>query len=370
MIFLCYLMIGFLTIVFIVTLLNAITAPMLKNGPIPINHPLVSILIPVRNESKNIQSCLKSLLDQDYPNFEILVLDDFSIDNTAEIVKSFARDDRVKYVQGKELPDGWTGKNWACYQLSHCATGEILIFTDADNNYERDAISKTVGWMQKLNLDLFSAFPQQRTHTLAEKLVVPSVYMTVYCYLPLWLTYYLPSPSLAAANGQWIAFAKQAYQKLGGHESAKNQIVEDTWLARFAKKQNLKTITTAGTGIVYGRMYHNWSEVWHGFSKNLFGLMGYQAASFLALLFIMIIGYVCPYFLLFHTSFAKYAVIAVAFNVIIRSVLTFKYKDPVMTILLHPLAILITIIIGLNSMRVFKRGNVEWKGRKIVLNAP
>jgi chlorobactene glucosyltransferase len=363
-------MIGFLAVVFLVTVFNTCTSPMLKNGPQPVRDCYVSILIPVRNESENIQGCLQSLLAQDYPHFDIWVLDDHSSDNTADIVHKMVRKDhRVHYSKGKGLPDGWTGKNWACHQLSQLARGDLFIFTDADNRYTSTAVSKTVGWMDKLDLDLFSAFPQQHTITFAEKLIVPSVYMTVYCYLPLWLTYYAPFPSLSAANGQWIAFTRKAYQKLGGHEKAKNQVVEDTWLARYTKKRKMKTLTAAGTGAVFGRMYHTWPEIWQGFSKNLFGLMGYETIPFLLLLCLMFIGYVFPYMLIFWTPFNLYAGVAIILNLSIRLILACKYKDPLITLLLHPVAILMTIIIGFNSIRVFKRGHMKWKGRTINMNA-
>jgi chlorobactene glucosyltransferase len=368
LILLWYFVFGFLIIVFLVTLFNVSTAPMLKNGPFCSKNTFVSILLPARNEETNIGDCLESLIRQDFPDFEILVLDDCSSDRTAEIVQTFAQEHPfVQYIKGKALPEGWTGKNWACYQLSHLAKGDIFIFTDADNRHARQAVSKTVGWMEKLNLDMFSAFPQQHTLTFWEKLIVPSVYMTVYCYLPLWLTYFTPFPSLAAANGQWMAFTQRAYKKLGGHEPAKSQVVEDTWLARYAKKEKMKTLTAAGTGVVYGRMYYNLSEIWHGFSKNLFGLMGYQTFPFLLLLLFMFFGYIIPYLSIFYTPFALFAGTAVILNCFIRLMLCMKYKDPPITILLHPLAILGTIIIGLNSMRVFKQRSLEWKGRKIII---
>ena len=368
MMVLCYVIIFFLFIVLITTVFNAFSAPMLKNGPIPKNQPLVSVLIPVRNEAQNIEGCLKSLLKQDYPNFEILVLDDGSSDDTVEIIHKVKEDKRIQYLEGKELPKGWTGKNYACHQLSKQANGDILIFTDADNRYTETAISKTIGWMQKLELDLFSTFPQQLTLTLGEKLVVPSVYMTVYCYLPLWLTYILPSPSLAAANGQWIAFKNDSYQKLGGHEKAKNQIVEDTWLTRHAKTLKMKTITAAGTGEVFGRMYKNWDEVWQGFSKNLFGLMNYKLVAFIFLLLFMFISYVAPYFLIVFPSIVVCAGISIIINIVIRLILTVKYKDPIITVLLHPLAIILTILIGINSIRIFNSPNLKWKGRTIFIN--
>lgn len=363
---LVFAMLAFLIMVCSVTLINALSAPMLKHGPRPAEYPFVSILVPARDEEENIRGCLESLLRQQYPHFEILVLDDCSSDHTAEIVQNVSKqDERVYGIQGNPLPIGWTGKNWSCYQLSRHAKGDIFIFTDADNRYEPDAVLKTVGWMRQLSLDLFSTIPQQHTVTLAEKLVIPSVFMTAYCYLPLWLTYLTAFPSLAAANGQWLAFTKQAYEELDAHRSARNQIVEDTWLARFSKTQKKKILTTAGTDVVHGHMYHNWSEVWQGFSKNLFGLMGYQTLPFLLLLLLSLVGYVCPYIFVFIPSLFGLSIFAICLNLFIRLILAVKYKDPYITILLHPLAILITMIIGLNSLRVFIHGTVEWKGREI-----
>ena len=132
MVWLCYAMIFFLVVIIIITLFNALTAPTLKNGPKPTTQPLVSICIPARNEQDNIQGCLESLRKQDFPHFEIWVLDDQSSDQTANIVQTVAQQDhRIHYMKGKDLPEGWTGKNWACHQLSHRARGDIFIFTDA-----------------------------------------------------------------------------------------------------------------------------------------------------------------------------------------------------------------------------------------------
>ena len=352
--------------VFMITVYNAVSAPMLKNGAAPSAFPAVSVLVPARNEAETIGGCVGSLLAQDYPGLEIIVLDDGSQDNTAAIVDELSvTDRRVRLITGKALPPGWTGKNWACSQLAKHAGGGILIFTDADNRHEPDAVLKTVWWMEKLHLDLFSAFPQQITHTLAEKLVVPSVYMTVYSYLPLRLTYLLPFPSLAAANGQWLAFTRKAYTELNAHEAAKAQVVEDTWIARFAKKQGKKILTAAGTGAVYSRMYTGWRQVWNGFSKNLFGLMGYNAPAFILLLLVMLAAYVLPYACLFYRGLLLPALACVALNIAVRLVLSMKYRDPLITAVLHPAAVLATVATGIHSMYAHFRGTVTWKGRKV-----
>ncbi len=365
MIILFYIALCFLLMVMVITLVNAISAPLLKNGPAPVGAPFVSLLVPARNEEKAINRCLTALQNQDYLNIEILVLDDDSADGTAEIIRQKNREDeRIKLYSGKPLPPGWTGKNWACRQLALQAKGEFLIFTDADNWHHPKAVSATVGWMQKLDLALFSAFPRQITKTLAEKLIVPSIYMSVYCYLPLWLTYYLPFPSLAAANGQWIAFRKKAYDEIGGHKAVRDHAVEDTALSRLIKKSGFKILTASGKNRVFGRMYGSWQEVWEGFSKNAFGLMEFKTIPFVTLLVLMAVGFVYPYFLLFHSV---YALPAVAINILIRLVLALKYRDPLLTVLLHPLAVLLTIALGIYSMYRYFKGDIRWKGRTISL---
>ena len=195
--------------------------------------------------------------------------------------------------------------------------------------------------------------------------MISSVYMTVYCYLPMWLTYYTPFPSIAAANGQWIVFTKKAYDRLEGHKSVKQHIVEDTELARLAKKKKMKILTTSGKGAIYGRMYRNWSELWNGFSKNLFGLMGFKTGPFVMLLCFMFICYLLPYILVWIPSIAVYAAIALLLNVMIRALASIKFKDPLISIVLHPIAILLTLVIGLNSYRVSKTGTLKWKGRAL-----
>jgi len=365
---LLWIIIGLLLIVLLTTIFNVLTAPVLKNGPSPEKKIPVSVLIPARNEQANISDCLQSLLKQDYSDMEIRVLDDHSTDETAKIVQSFAENhSHIKLIRGKELPAGWTGKNWACHQLAEQAAGEVFIFTDADNRHAGNAVSKTVGWMQKYRLDLLSAFPQQYTQTLFEKLIVPTVYMTVYSYLPLWFTYFIPHPSLAAANGQWLAFNRGAYKRSGGHQTAKNQVVEDTWLARTVKQQGMKTLTTAGTGGVFARMYQNSSEVWHGFSKNLYGLMGYKMIPAFLMLTLMGLAYILPYVLMVILPFMKLVWVALLLNILIRTSLSLKYKQPFLNVFFHPIAILLTMIIAVNSIRLFRKGQLSWKGRTITI---
>lgn len=359
-----------LVILLSVTLFNAATAPMLKKSVGLQSCPRVSVLIPARNEEANVGACIKGLLSQNYGNFKIHVLNDQSTDSTGAIIEKCGKQyPEVQAIHGKPLPMGWGGKNWACHQLSQHADGEILIFTDADNRpVSPNAIANTVAYMQKLELGLLSAFPEKVTGTLAEKLVVPVVDMFVYAGLPLWLTYFSRLPSLAAASGLWIAFTREAYQLIDGHQAVSNQIVEDVELSRLAKKKGIKILTSAGTGVVSCRMYHSFSEVWNGFSKNLFGLVRYQMIPFFILILSLFTMCVLPYMAVWFAPLRGPAIVAIVMNIVIRMVLALKYRHPFFSsVILHPFGVLLTLLIGINSFFQVRHGRLQWKGRQIDL---
>jgi chlorobactene glucosyltransferase len=358
-----------LGIILAVTLFNTATAPMLKKSVGLRSHPRVSVLIPARNEEANVGACLEGFLSQNYRNFEIRVLNDQSTDHTGAIIERFGEQyPEVQAIQGKPLPAGWSGKNWACHQLSQHADGEILIFTDADNRPAPNAIMNTVAYMQKLELGLLSAFPEKVTGTLAEKLVVPVVDMFVYAGLPLWLTYFSRFPSLAAASGLWIAFTREAYQLVGGHQAVSNQIVEDVELSRLAKKRGIKILTSAGTRVVSCRMYHSFSEVWNGFSKNLFGLVRYKTIPFFILMLGLFTMCVLPYMAIWFAPLRGLTIVAIVMNIVMRIALSLKYRHPFFTsVILHPFGVLLTLLIGINSFFQVRRGRLQWKDRHIDL---
>ena len=370
MLFFLYFIITVLFIILITVSVNALFGPFLAKQHKLQSTPKVSLLIPARNEEKNIGTCLDHLLKQDYKNIEIIVLDDNSDDDTSAIVKNYSQyNGQITLIEGMELPDDWTGKNWACHQLGKKASGEIFIFTDADTQHGPHAVSNTAAWMQKLDLGMLSSFPQQITVTISEKLIVPVIDFFVYGLLMLWTTYFLKSPAFAAANGQWIAFKKEAYQEIGGHESVKNEVVEDVELNRRAKNLNMKTLTMAGTNAVYCRMYHSAHEVWHGFTKNFFGLTGHNIFIFLLIEFLLLSCCVLPYliWMFSSTSFEIYLIILL--NIAIRAVLAIRFKHPfLISILLHPVSILYAAIIGFNSYYQFHWGHFQWKDRQIHFN--
>lgn len=357
----------FLATILIIVLFNSISGPFLKKEIALNSSPEVSVLIPARNEEKNIANCLKHLLDQDYDNLEILVLDDESDDNTTGIVRSLQKiNTHIKLVHGKPLPVDWAGKNWACHQLSKKATGEIFIFTDADTTHKKTAVTQTVAWMQKLDAGFISAFPQQICNSFIEKLTIPVIDFFVYGMLPLWLTYYFRSSAFAASNGQWMAFKRETYLQIGGHKSVKSKIVEDVELNRLVKRSGIKTLTTAGTNIVFCRMYHSFFEVWYGFSKNFYGLTGHSAFLFILIEALLSVCCVLPYILWILNPVSVWLFTAVILNLMIRAILSIRFKHPfLISVILHPFSILFAMGIGINSFFQYHWGSIKWKNRKI-----
>ncbi len=374
---LIYMALAILTVFVCIALYNYLTAPMLRTVPSPTarneyaSTPRVSVLIPARNEEANIAQCLQGLCAQNYPQLEIIVVDDHSTDRTAEIVQSFAAQyPHIRLLEGRPLPPEWTGKNWACQQLSASATGTILIFTDADNTHAPNAVLNTVRWMQRYDLSMISAFPEQRTLTMPEQLAVPVVDTFVYAGLPLWLTYHSPYPSLAAANGQWIAFTRQAYIELGGHLSVRKHVVEDVELSRAAKQRGFRMLTTAGTDLIFCRMYSSFDGVWNGFTKNLFGLVGYNSIAFFVLLTMLFMACILPYFTVWFAEYRWISLGAIALNLLLRFLVAQKFKHPLwQSVVLHPVGIGFIIGIGLNSLRKVKNGTIQWKNRDIDTSA-
>ena len=256
-----------------ITLLNLVTFPRLRPNE-PVLYPQVSVLIPVRDEAPIIKKTLAAWREQSYPNFEIIVLDDESQDSTYHIVREIAaQDSRLHLLRGSKMPPGWTGKNWACFQLAESAQGELIIFSDADVYWQPDALSGLVQSMQTYQSDLFTVWPSQKVYTWAERLVIPLMNFAVFCYLPEIFVRKVPLAAFAAANGQCLAFRKKAYFDIGTHSAVRETIIEDVEIARLIKRSGLKLTMALGNLMINARMYQGWKQVRDGFAKNI--LAGY-----------------------------------------------------------------------------------------------
>lgn len=282
MIYLGYIAIFILVLQFIISLINMIFIQRFNDNNE--NNDLISILIPARNEENNIENLLNDLINQDYKNIEILVFNDNSTDNTEEILKNYSKKyNFIRYINSDNLPVGWLGKNYACYNLAKNATGNYFLFLDADVRISGDVINKCLNYLKDKKLALISIFPKQNMITLGEKITVPVMNYILLTLLPLILVRKSRFVSLSAANGQFMFFDAEIYKKLNPHYLFKNEKVEDIKISRYYKKMKYKIASVVGKNEVSCRMYKNYIEAILGFAKNITTFFG--NSYFLAFLF-------------------------------------------------------------------------------------
>lgn len=340
---------------------------------LPSNLPKISVLIPARNETKNIGNTLESISRETYPNFEVLVLDDHSEDNTAEIVTGYSeKDSRIQLFKGKDLPEGWAGKNYACQQLSEKASGDFLLFTDSDATFHPGLLEFSLKHAIKNKADLVTAFPRLWSPSFWGKLMVPNVYFLFLGLLPFPLSSNNRFPIIAMGLGIYLFFRKEAYLKIGGHKCVRNVITEDMALAQKVKRADLKLQCLDASLFIESRMYERFSEFWQGYSKSLFKAFGSSYISLISFL----VGYslilIAPFYFLVHYLFIKpdnllfiIILIQIFLAILCRLVISIRYRQSWQSVALHPFSIGLMIFIGIRSglLSLNKKG-YEWKGRK------
>lgn len=235
----------------------------------PVSGPLVSVIIPARNESSGIRTVLGSILATTYHPIELLVVDDRSTDDTAAIVETFG-DPRLRLIRGEELPEGWYGKPWACYQGYQAAKGEILLFTDADTRHAPELLGRAVGSLVAEDARLVTVAPLQRCVTFWERVVMPQVWFL------LALRYQPGAVNRARrerdviANGQFILITREAYEAAGTHAAVKQEVAEDLALAQTFLRHGLKLHFAFAERLMETRMYLGLSHLVEGWSKNIY----------------------------------------------------------------------------------------------------
>lgn len=354
----------FLVIFLFVAVYNFFLAPQIsKSQTKNENEDLVSVLIPARNEEKNIAECINSILNQDYQNMEIIVVDDESEDNTAKIVNEISLENKkVKLIHGEKLPAGWLGKNWACHQLSQKSSSKFLLFIDADVRLHENAVTAAITKMKQKNLKALSVFPTQKIKTFGESLITPIMNWILLTFLPLKLVYSSSNKSFVAANGQFFLFETEFYKKIGGHESVKNEIVEDMAFARLIKSSGEKLMTALGGNLIRCRMYTNFREGFNGFSKNFY--RGFKLSQLFFLLFLIFIEsiFLLPVLLsFFFPVFILHAFLILSLQILILQ----TSRQNLFFALLHPIQMITLPLVGINSLLKTKAGTLKWKERII-----
>ncbi len=236
----------------------------------PRNAPMISVCVPARNEERNIRTCVQNLLAQDYPSFEVIVLDDRSTDATQEILHQLAAEnDRLGIIIGSDLPGGWAGKPHALHQASAAARGEWLCFVDADTFLSSNTLSSCYTTAIATDADMFTIMTFQILGSFWEKVVMPLVMTALSAgFSPRKVND--PNRKDAIANGQFILIKRSVYNAIGGHESVKDQIVEDKAISEQVKWNGYRLIVADGMKVARTRMYTSLREMWEGWTKNIY----------------------------------------------------------------------------------------------------
>jgi chlorobactene glucosyltransferase len=345
---------------------NQTDAMRLELAPDCLALPLVSLLVPARNEAHNLSTTLPLFLKSDYPNLEIIVLDDQSEDETgALLARAATMDSRLRVISGQPLPPGHNGKNWACQQLANEANGAFLVFCDADVSLGSRAISQSVAHLQHNGAGILTAVPGQRLGSWSEHAIVPLViHVSTLMFVSLNHAFRSASSLFTVANGQWMVFRRSCYRAIGGHAAVKDAIVEDMALCRRAKRFGFRVCTVVAFAQLSVRMYRSFSEVWEGFSKNLFGLMGYQVRNVVIVACFAFFSSILPWVMACWQG--GWWWMLVAFLVLLRAELARFAGHSWASVLMHPLGVLMLFVLGLDSMIRSFRGRLTWKDRTLV----
>ncbi|HEY76672.1 MAG TPA: glycosyltransferase [Thermoflexia bacterium] len=332
----------------------------------------VSILVPARNEARNIRRCLESLLAQDYPLLEVVVLDDGSTDETPEIVAEMAREHpRLRVVRGQPLPPGWMGKNFACDQLARIAQGEWLLFTDADTVHRPDTVSWAIEAAQQNQADLVSLIPHTVTHSFGEEILLPIIPFGVVGCFPLALGERLRIPLLTMAVGPFMLFRREAYQRIGGHRAVRGEIAEDVVLARRMRRFGGRVVLLDGSEQVDVHFYHGFLETWRGLAKSAFAALEYRILPTALMLLFYGFLFLWPVLLLFEGLWqgrmgeptVRLALFQVFLNTGLWYAVAVRFRLPRRTAFLYPLTVLLVILVMLDSVRQAAFGEIAWKER-------
>lgn len=348
------------------------------NGPAAL--PVVSVIVPARNEEQRLPGCLAALARQDYPAYDVIVVDDESTDRTTAVARAVQRRHaHVRLVAGAPLPAGWVGKPWALHQAAAVARGEWLFFVDADAICTPDALRSVLGQALAHGLDALTLLPLQEVGTLWERAVQPAVFTLLLCGLdPARLT--PPRDDRhTVANGQAFLIRRAVYEAVGGHAAVRGAIVEDFALARRLHACGWSLGWVDGRGLVRVRMYRSLAELWEGWTKNLLlpGLL--SSVERQSLTFLTVLAGPLPYALLLlaggrlvvgpATPLAWFvlalAVVAVGLLLRLQWGLRRVHTGGVTALLLHPLGATIVPVMAVAALwRHVRHAPTAWRGRR------
>ncbi|GEK57962.1 hypothetical protein CHL76_06130 [Marinococcus halophilus] len=349
------------------TIINVWTLPSLATFSVPKRPGVISVLVPLRNEERNLPALVRSLRQADDLKTEFIFLDDHSTDRTRMLLQEAVRHwPNARYIDGAALPEGWNGKVHACHQLSQEASGQYLCFIDADVRLHADALRWAEGALQKHHAGLVTGFPQFETEGFWGRLLVYMQHVVVYAHLPVAAANRTTWRSFTAAHGAFLFFSREAYDQAGGHAAVKNALVDDMALAQNVKSSGLKTLLVSPGHVVTCYMYTSSREAWLGFSKNIFPGIGRSMPIASAVIAVHTLFFIMPALLLLAAISMLDWQLAIPYvlTAALRAAITIKASHPWWTVLIQPLSSGAMIAVLLYSIYLDKtKKGYSWKGR-------
>ena len=342
--------------------------------------PLVSILVPARNEEQRVlEPCIRSILAQDYGNFEVIAVDDRSTDNTGTILKTLAMsDERLRVIEGEELPPGWLGKPYAMQQALRHARGEWILATDADMIFDAAALRTALDRVLETNEDALTLIPRFEAGSFWERVMIPT---WEWVFLMFMIFYRINDPKSdgAAAIGGFFLIRRAVLDRVGGYEELKNEVMEDVRLAAKIKRLGARLMIDRAPALIRTRMYTNFSEMWECSTKNWFSGVNFSFPLALACVVSMYLGGIVPPLIGLVSVLATVlgisaglgpVIVAAAsswlLQVLLMAIASKRSEVSVIYALTAPLGLaLIYAMLFDSSVRITTGRGVTWKGRRI-----
>jgi chlorobactene glucosyltransferase len=348
------------------------------------DYPFISVIVPARNEEINIRRCVEALLNQAYPNYEVIVVDDRSTDSTRVVLEVIASQESRKspafiIIEGEDMPHHWAGKPHALVQGVKAAGGEWLCFIDADTFPRPELLVSAYQAAVRENADLFTLLTDQELKSFWEKVVLPLVFVGLSFGFPAERVNDISKPD-AIANGQFILVKRSVYEAVGGHAAVRDRIDEDKALAEVVKGAGYRLVLGDGRAVASTRMYTNLGEMWEGWTKNIFlglrdrlwllafgafvgitGALALPAWFFGSLVWFLLSGDLAP------------AVVTIQAAIVIAYLLFWRMKasrafniHPAYSLTLPLGALLFTSMMLASAFNVLSGRGVSWRGRRYV----
>ncbi|MDH3736257.1 MAG: glycosyltransferase [Nitrosopumilus sp.] len=339
--------------------------------------PKVSIILPARNEEEFIGRCLDSLIEQDYEHYEIIVIDDSSEDTTGKIISEYAKkQSKIIPVSARPKPDGWMGKNWACMEGYRKATGELLLFTDADTNHSKNVISLAVAHLISCNLDALSVIPKMLTFDFWTNITLPMISTFLHTRFSA-LNVNNPSKKTGYFFGSFFILKKNTYEEVGMHEGVKQEIIEDGALGKKVKESGYNMKMVRGEHLIEAVWARDKSTLWNALKRLMVPLYlqsGKIAIGiFFAVVFLLFVPF--PIFAVYaslpiETTSAKMLFIATtvaSILIYIGAIIEAKFGLELRLVhaLFAPLGSLVVILGFLSGLLQAKStSSITWRGRR------